>query len=62
MGEEGEVKGEEGEYGDEEESDEDRNARIRTGGLGVIRWFLGGPHFVSHTVRTPTKFLCRYRV
>ena len=47
---------------DEEESDEDRNARIRTGGLGVIRWFLGEPHLVSHTVRTPTKFLCRCRV
>jgi E3 ubiquitin-protein ligase listerin len=26
---------------DEEESEDDRNARIRTGGLGVIRWFLG---------------------
>ncbi len=26
---------------EEEESDDDRNARIRTGGLGVIRWFLG---------------------
>lgn len=26
---------------EEEESEDDRNARIRTGGLGVIRWFLG---------------------